>query len=61
MTDLEWSNFVDTGFVSNINLVNLSLKISNNVKLNDRDISIYSAYSSTIEDIIKKIKILNNQ
>jgi hypothetical protein len=61
MTDLEWSNFVDTGFVSNINLVNLSLKISNNFKLNDRDISIYSVYSSTIEDIIKKIKILNNQ
>lgn len=61
MTDLEWSNFVDTGFVSNINLVNLSLKISNNFKLNDRDISIYSAYSSTIEDIIKKIKMLNNQ
>lgn len=53
MNDSIWELFVDAGIISLDILKIISNKIKNNIKLDDRELSIYIDKSQEIENLIK--------
>jgi len=56
INDSVWNEFVDSGQVPDIIIVQIVNKIIKNKVLTDRELSIYNSHSGLIENVIKKIK-----
>ena len=52
MTDKEWTDFVDEGYVKIELLEGIAVKIKYQIEISDREISVYQAYGEKIEQLL---------
>ena len=60
VTDKIYNKFIDTGYVPNKIIRMLSLKLVNNIPLNEKELAIFYANTSAINDMIILVAKLIN-
>jgi hypothetical protein len=60
ISDLEYSNFIDNGIVTQNRINSIAEKVKNNEKLTNRELLIFNDKTSEINTILQKLKALEN-